>query len=90
MWKQIELLKYHPNGAANFIRTILALGEGHPINNNLTGLMGLKAVDAADQCGFSRPRWPANHDTFAQLHIQRHVFQRLKIAKVFRHSTHLD
>ena len=88
MGEQVELLEYHANRAADFVQISGGIGQRGAIDNDLAGFMRLKAVDTADQRGFSRSRRATNHHAFSGSHIKRHVFERLKIAKKLGHIAH--
>jgi hypothetical protein len=85
VWKEVELLKYHPDFTADFSDVFQVVGQLDPIDQNFPGLMFLEPVDATDHGGLARPGRAADDDTFSLLYLQMDAFQCVKVAVPFMH-----
>ena len=72
------MLEHHSHVAADPVDLADLVGEFDVVDGDHTLLVGLEAVDAADQRGFSRAGRPADDDPRAALDGQGHVVQHLE------------
>ncbi len=90
MRKQIERLEHHADLAPDTIESPGARADLHAVEGDVSGLMVLKLVDAADQRGLAGAGRAAQHDALAPAHAQRDVVQRTEGAEIFFDAIHRD
>ena len=90
MREQVELLEHHADIAAHRVDFAAAGGQLDAIHDDAAVLHGLEPIDAADQRGLARARWPAQDDAFPAPDPEVDRLEGVEGAVVFVHAFHQD
>src|SRR5262249_1597761 len=90
VWKQIELLEYHPDLAAHLIDGLEILGELRAVADHAAALPIFDAVDAAKQRRLAAARRAADDDALSTRHLEVDLPQHMECAEPFVEVDDLD
>src|SRR5205085_11201589 len=90
MRKQIELLEYHADLAADGLDVLHIRGQLYAGDEDLAALMLLQPIDAADHRRFARARRPADDDPLAPADVEVDVPEDVEVAVPFVDAAQLD
>src|SRR5438552_9498152 len=90
MREQVEMLEYHADFAAHLIDALQVAGELDAIDDDLSGLMLLEPVDAADERRLAGPRRAADDDPLTAIYGEIDIAQDVELAIPLVHGYDLD
>src|SRR5207244_10123737 len=88
--EQVEMLEHHADFTAYFVDALQVSGELDTVDDNLSRLMLLEPIDAADERRLAGARGPADDDPLAAIDGEIDIAQNMELAIRLVHGDDLD
>jgi hypothetical protein len=88
--EEIEVLEHHAHFAAHLVDALEVGSQFRPVDDDLTFLVLLKPIDAADERRLARAGGASNDDAFAFHHREVDVAQHVEVGIPLVHADDFD